>query len=349
MSGIRKVIAVLIVIFFALPIIFGVTVGVGLLKGVLSERFLVEVPQEVVQMVPESIDELYNELKKIDLNMLRMRDNQRVWLKAMLDTNVSPKVLFEKSGLNKWIEGEFKVTFEKLREILRNERDYSKVMLNTRGLKKSLVSDEFINYVRKVIDKLPVCKDAFMQEWNDTNFSVISIYSLPSCRPENINLSDSNIRMFLSRLADDIPDNIELLVKEDILPFNNWTFKLVYGLSYLLFVIPLIFVFIAALIGASSKRGFFLWSGSIITLGGIITFGFSKFLLNLSSLIDFGNRISLKLNDIPENVSNLIVRKTEVLSNTIIYSLFKSVSSLSIAIIAIGLIIISLVFLLTKK
>jgi len=349
MLTIRKIIAVLVVIFLALPLIFGIITGVGLIKGVLSERFLVEVPQEVVEMVPSSIDELYVELKKIDLNMLNMRENQRIWLKAVLDTNISPKNIFEKSGLNKWIEGEFKTTFEKLREIMRNERNYSDVMLNTNGLKKSLVNDEFVKYVRKVIEKLPVCSNDYFKEWNDSNFNINSIYSLPPCRPENINISDDNIRLFLSRLADEIPDNVKLLVKEDILPFNNNIFKLVSSLSYLLFVLPLIFVLIAAGLGATSRRGFFIWTGSIISLGGILTLGFSKFVLNLSSILDFGNKISLELTDIPENISNLLVRKTEVLSESIIHSLFKSVSSISLIVVIVGLVIISLAFLFSKR
>ena len=349
MLTVRKIIAILVIIFLALPLIFGIITGVGLIKGVLSERFLVEVPQEVVGMVPSSIDELYVELKKIDLNMLNMRENQRIWLKAILDTDVSPKILFEKSGLNKWIEGEFKTTFEKLREILRNERNYSDVMLNTRGLKESLVNDEFVKYVRKVIEKLPVCRDNDFKEWNDSNFNINSIYSLPSCRPENINISDENIKFFLSRLADDIPNNVKLLVKEDVLPFNNKIFQLVSSLSYLLFILPLIFVLIAAGLGATSKRGFFIWTGSIISIGGVLTLGFSKFVLNLSSILDFGNKISLELTDIPENISNLLVRKTEVLSESIIHSLFKSVSSISLTIVIIGLVIISLGFLFSKK
>ncbi len=349
MLAARKISAILVVIFFALPLIFGIITGVGLIKGVLSERFLVEVPQEVVEMIPSSIDELYVELKKIDLNMLSMRENQRVWLKAILDTDVSPKILFEKSGLNKWIEGEFKTTFEKLREILRNERDYSNVMLNTKGLKKSLVNDEFVKYVRKVIEKLPVCKDEYFKEWNDSNFNINSIYSLPSCRPENINISNENIRLFLSKLANQIPDNVRLFVKEDVLPFNNKIFQLLGSLSYLLFLLPLIFVLISAWLGTTSKRGFFLWTGSVISVGGILTLGFSEFILNLSSILDFGNRISLELTDIPENISDLLVRKTEVLSESIIHSLFKSVSSVSLAVIIIGLVIISLTFLFSKK
>jgi hypothetical protein len=66
----------------------------------------------------------------------------------------------------------------------------------------------------------------------------------------------------------DIPDEIDFF-KNSHFPFHRVNIaKIVMSFSYLLFLIPALFIFLGAIIAARCKSHFFRWSGAVTMIGG---------------------------------------------------------------------------------
>jgi hypothetical protein len=72
--------------------------------------------------------------------------------------------------------------------------------------------------------------------------------------------------------VDDIPNDVEFFGDMDVRALRFFPFGLVRTVqffSYLLFLIPAAFIFLGALIAASSPSGFLKWSGVSIFAGSL--------------------------------------------------------------------------------
>jgi len=96
MNSVRKIVGVLIMLFFAIPILFGIIWAVGITKAVVSPEFLSDMPREVIAEVPQFVDEMLETMQEEDFTT---NENARAWLKAISEAGTSPKELMEEIGL----------------------------------------------------------------------------------------------------------------------------------------------------------------------------------------------------------------------------------------------------------
>ena len=90
-------------IFIAMPLLFAIIWAVGITKAVSSPEFLSDIPQEVIAQVPDLVDEMLAAMQEEDFST---DENAREWLKAITETDTSPKELMEETGLLNWLQDE---------------------------------------------------------------------------------------------------------------------------------------------------------------------------------------------------------------------------------------------------
>lgn len=349
MKGLRKLIAVFIAVFISLPILFGIIIAVGATNAVISPEFLSDIPQDIVKNMPKTIDELYLELKQADLKETELRDDERVWIKAILNAETTPKTLIEKTGLSLWLKDELSASLKHIGDILRGEAEPETVKLNLKKLKETLTSTAMINYFKELIELLPECSDAQIEDWKNIEMKITAIDSLPACKPVNIEITEDMIRNFLLIMVEDMPDSVDIFQISGRLPYGVDVAKFVISITYLLFLIPLIFIIIGSAIGASSKRDFFKWSGYTTISGGLLTLGFSSFITNLIPLSGFALNFKNRDIIISENFENLLFKKATVFSDIFLERIFTPISELAGTVAIIGLLLIGISYLIDQK
>ena len=144
MTAVRKIIALLIIIFFGLPLLFGIIWTVGLTKATVSPEFISELPQEIIQEVPEIAEEIFQEAQ--DERMIR-DENTRAWFKAAADAGVTPRQFMAEIGLLDWLENEVSESLEQIGEVMRGERRPRTITIDLRPLKDILLREEIDQYL----------------------------------------------------------------------------------------------------------------------------------------------------------------------------------------------------------
>ena len=104
-------------LFHTIAELFSIIIAVGATKSVVSPEFLSDLPRELIKNLPNSIDELYFELKKIDLDDTDMDDDGKIWIRAILNAKTTPRSIVEKSGISIWLKDELSVSL-KARSVL---------------------------------------------------------------------------------------------------------------------------------------------------------------------------------------------------------------------------------------
>jgi hypothetical protein len=266
MTAFRKTVGLIIIILFGLPLLFGIIWAVGLTQGVLTPQFLSDLPREIIAEMPDLIDEVFEEGQSEDMISDR---NTRAWFQAMAKTGKSPKDLMKEIGLLDWMETELSDSIRDIGDMLRGERRIRPIVIDLYPLKQALRHEAIDSYVSAVLDSLPPCDDRDIEEWMDALDRDVDWYELPACRPADLELARNVLMNEKERAVSDIPSEVEIFEGVRHIPFGLSRFVAL--LSYFLFFIPAVFIFIGSLIAATSMSGFFRWSGISVFLGGLFS------------------------------------------------------------------------------
>ncbi|HNX98046.1 MAG TPA: hypothetical protein PKK12_10235, partial [Candidatus Aminicenantes bacterium] len=99
----RRVFALLIVVFLGLPALFAAIWAVGLTRAALSPELLADLPHRVVSQLPELADELVTAAED---GRTQVDPDSRVWLRAIARSPMKLDEALNRSGLNTWAAGE---------------------------------------------------------------------------------------------------------------------------------------------------------------------------------------------------------------------------------------------------
>lgn len=274
MKQARTFLGLLIMIFIAIPVLFGVIWAVGFTQAVVSPKTLTELPGEIIAEVPEALDGM----------MLAARDEDsdldydtRTWLNAIAGASPTPREILKETGFNDWLEHELTGSLRKVSDVLNGRSAIRDIWLDMKPLKAAFSHPAMEKWISQVLEKLPACSSGQSETWKRILLRDDSYDSLPPCRPEGVTGTDAAavIREHITR---DIPDQVNIMENSDI-PHGRFNIaKTVTTFTYLLFLIPAAFIALGALVAARSKTHFFRWSGVATMAGGGLV-------LALSSLI----------------------------------------------------------------
>jgi len=263
MTAVRKIIALFIIVFIGLPLLFGVIWVVGLTKATVSPEFISELPQEIIREIPDIAEEIFQEGQ--DERMIR-DENTRAWFRAAAEAGVSPKQFLEDIGLLDWLENELADSLDQVGEILRGERRPRPVMIDLRPLKDILMRSEIDDYVMRILEELPPCDEQEERHWIQIGRWGLDGRELPACRPD-MDVAREALMEWRMDAVTDMDNEVEIFEDVEFIPFGLSRALPIF--SSFLFVFPALFIFIGALIAATSPASFFRWSGVSTFLGAL--------------------------------------------------------------------------------
>jgi hypothetical protein len=256
----------------------GIIWAVGVTKAVVSSEFLSELPRDIIAKIPDLLDET---LEAIDKEEVIDDPEARVWVRAFTRADTTPKEFLEKIGIMDWLQNELTQSLDDIGKILRGEMRPKPIMLNLRPLKTALLHPDVNTYIKEVLEKLPPCDEYQTKEWMEAIArGEDSFDDFPPCRPIDADKAVALMRVHYEKEVEDIPDEVNIFNIE-----RRWFFRdsgldiarWVVSMTYLLFFIPLFFIGLGALIGASSGTGIMRWMGWAALVGGGLTFALSRF------------------------------------------------------------------------
>ncbi len=272
MNQIRIILGLFIMIFIAIPVLFGVIWAVGFTQAALSQKTLTELPGEIIAEVPEVLDGML--LAARDENS-DMDYDTRTWLNAIAGAGATPKEILKETGLNDWLEKELTASLAAVGNILNGRSSARNVWLDMRPLKSAFSHPAMERWLTEVMEKLPVCSSGQSEAWERVLRNESHYDSLPPCHPETAQ-GIALTTVIRERVAHDIPDQVNIL-RNAHFPHNNFNIaRTMTSFTYFLFLIPAAFIALGALVGASSKSYFFRWSGGATMTGGGLVLALSS-------------------------------------------------------------------------
>ena len=345
MTGCRKIIGLLIIIFIGIPVLIGVIWGVGMTRAVVSPEFLSDLPQDIIAKVPALLEET---LRAVDEEGVITDQDERAWVKAIVNADTSPKELLEKIGVMAWLENELSQSLEDVGKILRGEMRVRPIMLNLRPLKTALAHEEIDRYLVEILNKLPACTDEQVKEWAGIVMAERYEDTPPACKPQGVE-ADSAVKVlrhYWIQEIDDIPDEVDILRldRDDFFPYGGVDItRHVMSLTYLLFLAPAIIIGLAALIGATWGAGILRWIGVSTLVGGGLAFGLSKL---VGKAVQWGmdiGPVGYSYSDIPlKEVGRAIIEKSGDIILVIVDHLFSTVDTVAGTVCIVGIVLIAL-------
>ncbi|MCU0236218.1 MAG: hypothetical protein MUC72_03935 [Acidobacteria bacterium] len=275
MKQTRTVFGLLIMILFAVPILFGIIWAVGFTQAVVSQKTLSQLPGEVIAEIPELLDGMMLAARDEDSDM---DYETRTWLNAIAGTGTTPRAVMKEAGLTDWLQKELTASLASIGDILNGRSDARDVWLDMRPLKSALGHPAMESWLAQVLERLPECSAGQAVAWERILSGDGPGDALPACRPANTQgispvAAVAAVRAWVIR---DIPDRVNLMENSD-LPRGRFNLaKTVTSFAYLLFLIPAAFIALGALVGAGSTSHFFRWSGAAIMAGGGLVLALSS-------------------------------------------------------------------------
>jgi hypothetical protein len=334
----RKIIGVLIIILVAIPVLFGITWAVGLVKASVSPEFLSDLPREIIAELPASADAVFKAAQDKDF----IDDPAtRIWFQAAAKTGTSMRDLMESSGMTGWMQGELSASLARVGEILRGESPMEAVTIDMRPLKKALLAPAVDKFLEGTVANLPPCDESGLKAWKDLAAGLEPGRDLPACSPDPV-LAKAALLVARNRAVREMHDSVQVF--EGVQPFPFHRFGITRGVtmaSYFLFLIPALFILIGVLVGQNTPAGRLRWSGISVLAGSvpvlILAIGIKKFsgwllhggMFNWQSpwTSDLGRMVVDKLNWIPSRVIN---------------GLFSPVVSVAAVVTVLGIVLLAL-------
>lgn len=337
MRPIRKILGFLIIIFIGLPLLFAIIWAVGITKAAVSPEFVTELPQEIIAEFPDTVDEIFEEAQREDV----IEDkNTRAWFKAAAQVGTTPQELMRETGLLDWMENELSDTLEEMGDVLRGESRVRPRTLDLRPLKQALTSDAIDSYIMEILGQFPPCDEEGVRLWQQVITRDGDWWDFPACRPD-LSVVEWALSNKKALLIDDIDDEVEIF--EDV---HFWPFgisRTVILVSYGLFLLPLLFIFLGSVIAATSPASFCRWFGISTFLGSLPVLIIALFARNVGTWA---------MNWMPYARSEgwstgfeaLVVEKTAWIQYAVFDFLFSPVINLAVICCIIGILVIILSF-----
>lgn len=277
---IRKFIGAFLVVLIGIPVLFGVTWAVGLVRASLSTEFLVDLPQAIITEIPRSADEIFQAFQD---EKIVADPEMRAWFQAAAKTGTSPKDLLEKTGILGWMKGELTDSLHQMGEVLRGESPVRTISIDMRPLKAALRHPEMDRFLEATLANLPPCDEQGLKAWQDRASGLSYHGGLPACRPDAVVARDVFFRE-KNREIDQIRDSEQIFEGVEPFPFQRFGFsRAITMLSYLLFLIPALIIFLGVVIANRTGSGRLRWSGISVLAGSLpvllLAFGIKKFSL----------------------------------------------------------------------
>ncbi len=248
----RKIIGILVIVFIGLPVLFGVTMAVGLVKATVSDKFLSDLPRDIIAEIPDTMDGLFRAVRDKDLEA---DPATQAWFDAAQKTGVSPRALMESTGLLAWMQGELSDSLRQIGEVLRGTSPIRSVAIDMRPLKKALLHPEMDRFFEALVANLPPCDEESQKIWQDKAAGFHGGRDLPPCRPDAVLARD----IFLnerSRAVEDIDDTVDVFQDVEPFPFERFGFtKVITWGSYFLFLFPALFILLGVLLRLTADNG----------------------------------------------------------------------------------------------
>jgi len=154
MKSFKKIIGLLVMIFIAIPILFGIIWAVGITKAAGSPEFFSDITREVIAQVPDLVDEI---LEAMQEEGFTTDENTLEWLKAITETDTSPKELMEETGLLDRLRDELSTSLLGVGDLMRGKKGPEKITFNMGPLKQALQHKAMDRYMMNLISGFPPC------------------------------------------------------------------------------------------------------------------------------------------------------------------------------------------------
>lgn len=270
MKQARTFFGLLIMIFLAVPILFGIIWAVGFTQAFVAEKTLATLPGEVIAEVPGLLEGMMQAARD---ERSDMDYDTRAWLNAMSAAGTAPKQLMGETGLDDWLERELTGSLAELGRIMNGRSSARSLWLDMRPLKAALAHPAMTAWLARVLENLPACSEGESEAWARALAREPGFESLPPCRPAAAAPGDTAAvaAAIRERIGRDIPDRVNMLENARFPRRNFNVARTVDSFAYLLFLIPALFIFLGAGIGGRGWPGFFRWSGvATLTGGGLV-------------------------------------------------------------------------------
>ncbi|MGB6340399.1 MAG: hypothetical protein WBF32_11560, partial [Candidatus Aminicenantaceae bacterium] len=344
MTAVRKIIALLIIIFFGIPILFGVIWFVGLTKATVSPEFLTDLPREIIADVPEMAEEIFTEAQS---ERVITDENTRAWFRAAAEAGVTPIQVMEETGLQDWLRNELSETLRETGEVLRGKRRPKTIVLDLRPLKEILLRDDIDRYMIRILEQLPPCDEEGTQAWSEFSEEDWTDEWPPACRPD-LDIAQEILKYERIEAVSEMEEEIEIFEDVRFIPFG--ISRVITWFSYSLFLIPAFFIFIGALIAATSPASFFRWTGVSILFAAIPALLLSFFVKSVSLwALNFVPYSYSYTETWSAELSDLIMEKISWIPVKIIEFLFSPVVAVSGTVCIIGLVIFVISFMVRDR
>ena len=340
MVVIRKIIGTLIMLVFALPILFGIIWAVGLTKSAISPEFVSKIPQQIIDETPIILEEIFKDAQDPDFIS---NANTRRWFRTAAEVGIAPRQLMQETGLLDWMENELSGSLKKVGDMLRGERRARTISIDLTPLKAALQHEAIDRYLEEILDRLPACGLDELELWEEAYDRDIDWFELPPCRPEP-NIALSIFRAERMRALDDMDDEVEIFEGIRYPPLG--ISRSVTLFSYGLFIIPLLFLFAGAIIAATSPAGICRWFGISTLAAGLPALGLALVTRYLSS---WAIRLTPFWETGLSDLEALVLEKLIWVPQLVIGHLFDGVVALAGTVCIIGLVIFALSFVVSGE
>lgn len=272
MNQTRTILGLLIMIFLAIPVLFGIIWAVGFTQAVVSQKTLTELPGEIIAEVPDLLDGML--LAARDENSSLDYDS-RIWLTAMAGASPTPRELMKETGLNDWLEKELSGSLRTLGDIMNGKTTARDIWLDMRPFKAVFSHPAMERWISQVMDNLPACSAGQVLDWERLLINGSHYGSPPPCRPDAAQKITA-VSYIRSEITQEIPDQVNLM-KNAHFPHNRFNVaRTVRSFTYLLFLIPAVLIALGALVAARSTSHFLRWSGAATMVGGGLVLALSS-------------------------------------------------------------------------
>ena len=344
MTAARKIIALLIIVFIGLPVLFGVIWVVGLTKATVSPEFISELPQEIIAEIPDIAEEIFEEGQ--DEKVIR-DENTRAWFKAAADAGVSPKQFMADIGLLDWLEYELADSLDEVGEILRGEKRPRPITIDLRPLKDILMRDEIDRYFMRVLEELPPCDEQEEGQWIRIGRWGLDDRELPACRPDMETAREALMEWRMEAVTD-MENEVEIFENVEFIPFGFS--RALPILSSFLFVFPALFIFIGSLIAATSPASFFRWCGISTFLGALPALLLAFFVKHISLWgLGVAPFYSSDWDTWSPELQELVFDKVSWIPMRIIDQIFSPVVTVAVIVCVLGIVIFAISLMVRSK
>lgn len=344
MTAARKIIALLIIVFFGIPILFGVIWFVGLTKASVSPEFLTDLPRQIIADIPDMAEEIFTEAQS---ERVITDENTRVWFRAAAEAGVTPKQVMEETGLQNWLRNELSESLRETGEVLRGKRRPRTIVLDLRPLKEILLRDDIDSYMMRILEQLPPCDEEGNLAWMEIAEEDWSDEWPPACRPD-LDIAQQILKYERIEAVSEMEEEIEIFEDVRFIPFG--ISRVITWFSYSLFLIPAFFIFIGALIAATSPASFFRWAGVSVLVAGIPALLLSLFVRSVSLwALNFVPYSYSQTETWSSELCDLVMEKTSWIPVIIVEHLFSPVVAVSGIVCITGIVIFVISFMVRDR